>query len=395
MLTIFQLGNFVVPPFTEKWHGYATASDGKPESYLWAPGHVWPNKQFQPSVRKISIRVAIPGGGAFTPRQSLNRLNALVGLPIPLIAYFDQNDCKSACPDCPTNCECDLMWVSNTGVVTSVTETEFKNSKNYEEVAITVELGPFWTPLNKIFWEWTNSELDLFNPNAAPDVIPFSSVLSDFIKPYPNCDALIGCHDCWFWQRRPISSLFAYDSNAWFALANDPELKSCTQWIDFGSNQLSFSKTEQINIDRTLWNAPPLTVYSVFINQVIPGTTFSASLSIQSERNFQSLQTDVTTFDMASISAALVAAGLPAIKSKDRLIFGNVVNLPGFIVRDNGIFPATDYQVIESPRLPIDYPDSSAGQCYPGRNNLTLSATITHLNSLLVMPIGFVMGRML
>src|SRR5690606_9533874 len=121
MIHLFQIGDAAIHLHQQSQPDWDVVGTGKATEMLRSPAVYWPNRQYLPDVRKITINAMVLPEGGMTVRQQIEKLKRLADMPTTVIAY-ELSGCEDEAPGC--GCEsdgsCQLTWLSNHGVLKSI-----------------------------------------------------------------------------------------------------------------------------------------------------------------------------------------------------------------------------------------------------------------------------------
>lgn len=367
MLHIFQVGNVVIDVYEQQWHGLrTTVADDKAVAVTNSPYFLWPSSEYRLKPTSVEIEGEVLSDGR-TYNQKVNLLRRMKGIPVEIIAWEVLDCCHEGGCGCHTSSYAPIIWYSNYGVLTSVEETS--SHRKFPTVSLSLVVGAFWQPINRYYWSWQTEDPDYFSgvglrPAASHIYTPSLSTTytpinyGSYMHQYPGAFEI---HQKWGWKRVLNDEITYYDPNLWEKflsnLTDNFPLASARSW------DTAFSY--DVDVDESLWNAPPLSLYAV---SNLPTT---GELTITVERlNSQNMKvTEVTTVDLGQLYFDLYFAS--AYYRTNTLIIGDLRRKPGFVVMDD--------EVGGSPTIVSDiypyttFPGLWPGMLSPGRNRVTIT----------------------
>lgn len=361
-LRIYQLDDVVLHLFEESWPGYNTSFNASPIDMLHSDKKVWPEQRFQPQSHRFQIRGLLLNRNGLTKDQILNRLNQAAGYQIDVFAYTFMQ----CCDEVGCNCACvksapfdELLWLHTIGSLEKVDATREKKGKF--EVVLTISTAATWQPVNRFIWQYRAGKYSNLFKHETP-VAP-----EDNLKPYPRLRSIFNFCSEYLWAKRVYSDEFIhYDPDVWDILHDfhritfDYQTGAGHTWTDNTNSFFYFA-------DRSIWSAPPSSVYAFRIPQLQETKSPFDSISIEVIKAIDAWQSDVqiSTLDLIELNSDLVANGLAAIGVGDVIYAGDGKVQPSFIVRNgqiiNGIIPNWTY------------PDSAVGVGGLGSNYVRIT----------------------
>lgn len=138
-------------------------------------------------------------------------------------------------------------------------------------------------------------------------------------------------------------------------------------WTAVGSDwqRGRLSYTYDVDPEAHRWSAPPGAYYQ-FTLLPKAGTI---TIAVETHDRFFSRKTNTAVIDLAALNAQLIDAGLGGFKLRDRLVVGETVRQPGFILRDNVMLPITPA---------VSFDGSYPGEMNTGHSRVTVTVPSTN-----------------
>lgn len=357
---------------------HRTRSRGKEEEFLNSYMRAWPNAQWLYKTQSFSTSGVHKSTGSYDADLVTQELRMWIGKPTVIIAYVfpqDRPEAKgtSCACECTGECECDIIFLQTFGVLTSV-ESSVDDPFQPPELEIEIDIFDFWRELDNYSWGW-GSGISLFPKDVwYPDDDTLYLPIRDdcggeiYYNQFPGCAELFNCDDhCGnFVHIDWMQDSLYYDELFWYEQYNN----NCYGRDSGASGEcgLKVRSAETIVVNRGVWGAPPLSMYS-FYTLPTDGT-----LSIVVERkNGLSVEQVTSLLDLEELNTAMNDAGYGDIQMDDRLLVGDirryssgVTYRPTFVQRDCEILNVR-------PRW--SYPDWFPGMLYPGENRFWFDYT--------------------
>lgn len=346
-VNLYQLGD-VAFHFHQESAEYSHDGSGKTERSKLGFTNLWQDSRYRISPRRVNLKgVLLPYCGT-TPEWTARRLAQLVDVPIDILGYGYQFDCNDGCA-CNKRTLLQLVWLQNRGVISDFRE---KVIGDLIECNITVLFDTFWSPLDRFIWNFTDN---------FPSPHVQSVMQDDFypnIRPYPDLETIFemqGSSNYIFDKRRyEDAEIWRYNDMFWDMFHNYhapgyPETGRHFSWVENHSSAMVYAATEY-------WNAPPLSIYQI---KMLDGVS---QVSINVERLTTPFNSEVfeTSIDIDRLNDNLIALGYNTLSNEDRLIVGDVLRRPGFIIREDGTF--------QYPGIPVTYSGNWPGMLEGGQN---------------------------
>lgn len=362
----------------EIFHRYKTSSRGKEEEFLFSPLKAAPNSQWLYKTHSLSVSGVHLSTPAYDADLIEQELRMWIGKPTIIIAYVlphsrpESRGYNCACL-CVGDCGCNITYLQSFGVLTEV-ESSVDDPYQPHELELNIDIYEFWRELDNYSWKW-GSGIAEFPRNVwyADEDINYLPIRDDcggevYWNRFPNCEEIFNCDaDCGNfihidWERDNIF----YDELYWNEVYNN----ECYGRNGGASGECSLlpGSMVTINIDRGIWGAPPLSMYSLS-NLPVDG---ELSLNVQ-RKNGLSVEEITSVIDLEELNDDMNTAGYGDIQTSDRLLVGDirryddgVTYRPSFMQRNCEIL---------SVRPKWTYPDWFPGMLYPGINKFWFNYT--------------------
>jgi len=353
---------------------HRTRSDAKQQDFLFSPQKGIANSQWLYKEQSFSTKGTHVSTPSYDADLVTQELRSWVGKPTVIIAYVmpsgrpEAQGSNCAC-QCVGDCACNIIYLQSFGVLTEV-ESSVDDPFQPPELSIDVDLFDFWRELDNYAWAWGSGiaqfPKDIWYPDDPDGDTKYLPIRDDcggevYYNPFPSCEQLFKCdngcgnfiHIDW------MQDSFYYDEFFWNELYNN-DCYGRDSGIS-GECAIHPNIATTVNIDRGVWGAPPLSMYSF---SLLPT---DGSLSIYVERkNGLSVEKVSSLLDLDQLNTDMNAAGYGDIQLSDRLLVGDirrysagVTYRPSFIQRSCEILDVR-------PRW--NYPDWFPGMLYPGTN---------------------------
>lgn len=211
---IYQIGDVRVHGFISNFVAMEHTATGRSEKIISASEYVLADTRHDMEQPTLRIQLQLYNDGFYTEGEYAQRLNALKGAIVDLIAYervesqFDRPCPCSECLDC--DCQCLLLWLTTHGRIVDV---NVDSADFYGYTAeITVETLAYWEVMNRFLW-YISGE----------GTLPITGYTWDTplgeIYPYQDC-TFLDIDGCWiFRKKRPVNKEIFFNSE-WLSLTH-------------------------------------------------------------------------------------------------------------------------------------------------------------------------------
>ena len=350
---------------------HRTRSIVKDQDFIFSPLKAVPNSQWLYKTQNFSVSGVHKSTPYYDVDLITQELRMWIGKPTTIIAYVipqDREEAKGsncAC-QCVGDCGCNIIYLQTFGVLTNV-ESESDDPFQPPELSIDIDILDFWRELDNYSWKW-GSGIAEFPKDIwyADDDINYLPIRDDcggevYYNRFPNCEEIFNCEiDCGnFIHIDWESDAFFYDELFWNEVYNN----TCYSRDGGVSGECSLHPRSlvTVNVERGIWGAPPLSMYSF---GMLP-TDGSLSINVQ-RMNGLSTEEVQSLLDLDVLNTAMNDGGFGDIQLSDRLLVGDIRRYasgityrPSFIQRNCEILNVR-------PRW--SYIDWFPGMLYPGTN---------------------------
>lgn len=376
LLTVFQIGDVVLPLANEDWHGYGQSLDVKEIGYLFSDKLAFP--EVRGSGNDLKISGYILPTHIYMQDQLITKLMSLQRKVVEVIAFVDLDNMPDLMGEGEEHAyETGPLWFENTCLVKSVEAT---NDGSKTTITINIKTDSYWTPLDRVKWQYRANKLSAgATYDIVPNLIPFNTAFQ-FTAPLPFRGDIQNyiSHGRLFAKRKIVDSGNLYFGNYEYIFDNWD-----TYWTEnfrMGYPQVArqftslntFGNEHFVSSDPTLFNAPLRSWYalSLFSASSLAGVaTGNFTLTVQTQKDGWHYETNVTEMNFADLLESYTARGYgSSFISTDWLFFGDTFMKPGFIARVN----IANSQILSDVSPLMNYDGDWPGFCETGHSKVTL-----------------------
>lgn len=347
---IFQIGDVRLHLHVDDWHGQDLSAKGRAKDIQGGYRVLMPSTRYQYDPLKVTINALLYNDGSYEESQFVQKLKSLEGLETDVIAYRQLGGAADVelCCQCFC-CDCHLMWLHTFGRIINI-KLSAQDFHEYR-AAITLELQPTWTPLNRALFRWDH--VGAIRTRTESLTEPYDEQIGS----YPDCEGLFEGGDCFYWRRRSILSYGSLYDPALFTylhIATDPATGFATDWNTTKANHY-------VTIRPEYWGMAPLSFY---VFDTLASASGTAVITVTHPANIVNEVVSQTTIDITTVKILAFTAGIQIIDS-DLLIVGDVTH-QGLVVRNGEIVAYVTSAIARQG-------GNWAGMLEPGRNKVEVN----------------------
>jgi len=357
MISIYQIGNINIfghlePELKLEWEAI-----GKTQTTIDSAHVIRPASRFLTKPRDFKLSTIIYNDEFRTKDMLYQQLINIAGQDTDIIAYDDLSAHVDFSRDPLSQLQYnagELLWLHTRGQIRSIQSSQ---KGMIYEFDLKIETDPYWMPLDNILWTVIESagghnhylnEQTLSAPYT-PNQFPMAQALTRILKKRPK-----------MFHRTNMTNFGDQFDPTWYETITkrQPTLPTLGNYTDWSTNS---PQLVTIFVNRDSWSIPPQTVYC-FKNLPASGTI---SIAVERETALWQTETITTTIDLATVDTAVSDAGYTTL-STDKLIVGDTIWMPGFVLRDNTNLTQIADAVSRDG-------GAWAGQIMPGNNRITVT----------------------